>query len=401
MQIHFIFNADISPTAAGGATGMTHTLAKALSERGCGVSLGFFQHHPVPSPIENKIHITEPFNQCGFKEFLLKNKVDIIVISTVAKQYIHFFSDIYRIANEYNIKVIQWMHFLPGEELMQYGTFSRLLFAIREKKRIGFYFYCLFLTSFRFIIKPLSPFLLGAKYRLKYNTCDVCVMLSKYVFPDFSRISRIKNPTKLYAIDNSLTLDATIQQTDVKQKKKEVLIVARMDEPMKRISMALRIWKIIEKHDNVNDWTLTILGRGADFEYYKYLIKKLRLQRCNLAGFMEERPYKSASVFMMVSAFEGWGLTLTESQQMGVVPIAFDSYGTLHRIIQNGENGIIVPNNKIKKYAETMLDIMKNDADRERLATNALTDCQRFTLDKVADCWLDLFQKLLAAPPQI
>ena len=44
--------------------------------------------------------------------------------------------------------------------------------------------------------------------------------------------------------------------------------------------------------------------------------------------------YQKASVFLMTSALEGWGLTITEAQQFGVVPVAFDSYPSLHEVIE-------------------------------------------------------------------
>ena len=41
--------------------------------------------------------------------------------------------------------------------------------------------------------------------------------------------------------------------------------------------------------------------------------------------------YNEASIFMMTSSFEGWGLTLTEAQQYGCVPLAFHSFASLNR----------------------------------------------------------------------
>lgn len=35
-------------------------------------------------------------------------------------------------------------------------------------------------------------------------------------------------------------------------------------------------------------------------------------------------------------------MTLLESQQMGVVPIAIDTYKSLHDIVQDNYNGVIV-----------------------------------------------------------
>lgn len=41
----------------------------------------------------------------------------------------------------------------------------------------------------------------------------------------------------------------------------------------------------------------------------------------------------------MTSQIESWGLVITEAQQFGVVPIAYDSYPTIHEIIHHKKMG--------------------------------------------------------------
>lgn len=50
--------------------------------------------------------------------------------------------------------------------------------------------------------------------------------------------------------------------------------------------------------------------------------------------------YRRAAVFLMTSLFEGFGVTLTEAQQMGVVPMAMDSFEAVHDIINHRVSGI-------------------------------------------------------------
>jgi glycosyltransferase involved in cell wall biosynthesis len=397
MHIHFVLNTGVSPKAADGTTVMTHILANALEERcRCSVSLSFFDKHSLPSPVKNKIQITAPFGSSGFEDFLLKNEVDIVVISSVSKRNLHFVPEICSSARRHNIKVVSWLHLMPGEEFCRYGSLQRLLFALRKEKagQILLQLYLLALTLLRPLLRPFARRWLRKKYRIRYNNSEVSVLHSKYAFEDYAKIAGAKNYGKLYDIGSSLSLTQTFSEAELKQKQKEVIIVARLDEPMKRISIALKVWKIIEKREELSAWKLTIVGRGADADFYSELISKLRLKRCTLAGYVEEQPYKSASIFMMTSAFEAWGLTVTESLQMGVVPVVFDSFGTIHHLIESGENGIVVPNNNIKAFANAMIALMTNDAERERMAKNALISSERFTLDKVADRWMNLLINL-------
>ena len=63
---------------------------------------------------------------------------------------------------------------------------------------------------------------------------------------------------------------------------------------------------------------------------------------------------------MMTSAFEGFGMTLVEAQQYGVVPLAMDTYGSLHDIITDGQNGEIIADNDLDEYARRLRVLMEN-----------------------------------------
>lgn len=137
------------------------------------------------------------------------------------------------------------------------------------------------------------------------------------------------------------------------------MIVARLDEHSKRLSLALRIWHEVENR-GYGDWKLTIVGHGPDEMYYRTLADELQLKNISFEGRQEPLEYyRRASIFMMTSAYEGWGITLLEAQQMGVVPVVFDSYVALHDIVGNGVNGIIVENGNLDKYVEQLTALMK------------------------------------------
>ncbi len=107
-------------------------------------------------------------------------------------------------------------------------------------------------------------------------------------------------------------------------KHKVVLIVSRLDETQKRLSLALRIWKKVKQNPVADGWVMKIVGHGGDYELCENIIKNEDIPAVTLEGRQDPIPYyKEASIFMMTSRSEAWGLTLTEAQQMGVVPIAF------------------------------------------------------------------------------
>ena len=104
--------------------------------------------------------------------------------------------------------------------------------------------------------------------------------------------------------------------------------------------------------------------------------------------------YRKASIFLMTSTAEGWGMVLTEAQQMGVPVIAMDSFGALHDIVEDGVNGRIVLNNDLKAFFLAMKDVMNNDDLRQKMSKNSVKLSRRFEMEKVLQQWLQLFEEL-------
>ena len=89
----------------------------------------------------------------------------------------------------------------------------------------------------------------------------------------------------------------------------------------------------------------------------------------------------------MTSAYEGWGLTLTEAQQFGCVPIAIRSFSSLSDIISNGINGIILESTSITKYADALMHLMNDENLQSSMAQNAILQSAKFELNSIVDLW--------------
>lgn len=232
-------------------------------------------------------------------------------------------------------------------------------------------------------------------YKYNYYNSDVCLLLTKYEKPILSQIVGISDPTKCVSIPNSLSWPEIEHEEILNTKKNEVLIVSRIYNPEKRLDRALKVWKILQNQGIIDNWTLRILGDGDDRIELMDLSTKLGLRNVVWEG---RKPplqyYQNAKIFMMTSACEGWGLTLTESMQTGVVPIAFDSYPALREIINDGVDGAIVPDGDIHEYANRMEQLIVNNELREKLALNALKNCQRFSIERIMSQWSKMIKQL-------
>ena len=102
--------------------------------------------------------------------------------------------------------------------------------------------------------------------------------------------------------------------------------------------------------------------------------------------------YQKSKIFLMASPREGWGLTITESLQNGVVPIVLNTSNVFKDIISDANNGFL-PNTE-KEYRERLESLLSNDNKRQRMAIEGLKSVHRFTPKIVGEKWLSLLNKL-------
>lgn len=91
--------------------------------------------------------------------------------------------------------------------------------------------------------------------------------------------------------------------------------------------------------------------------------------------------------FMMSSITEGWGLTLTEAQQMACVPIAFYSYSSITDVIENNKNGILVEYANTDQYFYALKHLMEYPDSLKTMASNGVISSKRFCNNEIVDQW--------------
>ncbi|MEX0967254.1 MAG: glycosyltransferase [Bacteroidia bacterium] len=198
---------------------------------------------------------------------------------------------------------------------------------------------------------------------------------------------------KVLAIPNSIP---EVFSGDVK-KEKIILHVGRLNIQQKRSDLLLDFWE--HAHDRLPDWRFVIVGDGPYMNALKADLKKRNLPRVDMEGYQKPEPYyKKASIFMMPSAYEGFPNTLIEAQSYGCAVLAFDSYGVLGWIVKEGNDALL---SKPFDATHMATQAVRLAADSEALHTMqraALTNAGRFTIDRVGEVWLRLFDELKKVP---
>jgi glycosyltransferase involved in cell wall biosynthesis len=157
------------------------------------------------------------------------------------------------------------------------------------------------------------------------------------------------------------------------------------------VSRALKIWKAVEPY-GYNDWKFVLVGHGNDMNYYKTLIEKNKIKNVELLGKHDPLSfYKRASIFLMTSAYEGWGMTIVEAMQNGCVPIVYDTFDAAKDIIRSNESGYVIKDGNSSEYCEKLRNLMCDDQRRKSMAQNAVSDMKRYTLDNIVKQWTELF----------
>lgn len=324
-------------------------------------------------------------DNCMFiREIILNYKINCIIVQGAFIHVKRFRNAI----DNLSCRLIFAHHFSPGWEV-SFFKFSQILRQHPCTVR-GFARWMFNLCFYPIISKKYNNYL-SLQYKEAYENADNVVLLSNAFIKGFMEFGDVRDSKKFKIIPNSLSFDEYFQINHFGCKKRVVLIVSRMEENAKRLSKALNIWKAVKRMQESQGWVLKLIGEGEDKLFYENKVKKERIPDVYFEGRQNPIPYyREASILMMTSISESWGLTLTEAQQMGVVPIAFDTYKSLRDIITDDYNGVIVPPDNNELYKISIIRLMINYNYRYRLARNGLESCKRFTPIKICNQWIEL-----------
>ena len=143
-----------------------------------------------------------------------------------------------------------------------------------------------------------------------------------------------------------------------------------MDYENKRVNRIVEAWKVL--YEKYVDWELVLVGEGPYKSTLEEYIRRYDIQRVCFKGFQVSPPiqhYKEASIFLLTSDLEGFGLVVIESMSYGVVPVVYGSYEAIYDIIDNGKSGLITP---IPYNSQKTIDcislLIENEELRKKMA---------------------------------
>lgn len=148
--------------------------------------------------------------------------------------------------------------------------------------------------------------------------------------------------------------------------------------------------RIFEKLDK-KDWKLYLVGEGPERTNLESQVRELKLEKqIFLIGEVDDVDIwlNKGSIFSFVSLAEGFPNALSEAMAFPLACIAYDCPTGIKELIDDGENGFIIPMHNFDEYLKK-LRLLTDDEDlRLNLMKNSLLIREKYTVQKIGDEYL-------------
>jgi glycosyltransferase involved in cell wall biosynthesis len=218
-----------------------------------------------------------------------------------------------------------------------------------------------------------------------YDNCFKYVMLSKQYIPEIKALLGIKSKeTKFSYINNPIIQCPNNSHIDIKQN--EILYVGRLVN-IKNVIKILAIWRTVCAE--LFDYKLTIIGDGPERTRLEKYVNEFNLPRVTFEGYQHpNKYYQRAKYLLMTSKFEGWSMTLLEAMSAGCVPLVEYTFSALIDIVDDTENGFILPANcSIRAWHKKLIEVTRDHETFLEISNNAKNKVNKFALSKVSAEW--------------
>lgn len=299
--------------------------------------------------IENKLScmsITKKLWLLKYKMILKRHKVQVVIDVDVHNTLITS-----KVVNKENVRIISWHHF-NYDRYVAWSTCHELHDCFVGKIN-------------KLVVLTLS---------------DKRDFIEKEGLED-STVVQIGNPSPIEA------------NCEIEHNNKVVLAVGRLSEE-KGFDLLLDAWSKVESMRS--DWSLEIVGDGYQKKELINKIQSLRLQNVLLSPFTKtiSQKYADASIFVLPSRHEGFGLALIEAMSMSLPIVSFNCPTGPKEIIKEGKNGYLVSPLNTEEMAAKLLGLMGDKEKRNEMGKNSYQLSKQYKLSNILSQWIELLESV-------
>lgn len=245
---------------------------------------------------------------------------------------------------------------------------------------------CIAWEHFNYYINPNKMVKYARKFAATYADC--VVVLGKNDLENYK--NHYKKISKITYIYNPIAVDIN-PKVDIKNKK--IIAMGRLNN-QKGFDLLIEAWSKLES--DFKDWEVNIFGDGALKEQLQKQIDNKNLKKIFLRGYSKDvaKDMADASIFVLTSRYEGFGLVLLEAQALGLPCVSFDCKEGPSEIIDDGVNGFLIEPLNVDLLAKKMKILIKDECLRKKFSEKSTKDLYRFDRKQIIDRWDKLLSEL-------
>jgi len=177
---------------------------------------------------------------------------------------------------------------------------------------------------------------------------------------------------------------------------KAIVSFGRFENRQKRYDVMINAFEMFQKRHA--EYELRLYGTGEDELIIRQWVREKELQdKVRFLGYAG-KPYekmKNGNIFLITSDYEGISNSMLEAMAAGFPVVSTDSSpGGARMVIENRENGLIVPAGDSVAVSEALAVFAEDKLLREKCAKKARKVVDRFAPDKILDQWENYLLKI-------
>lgn len=185
-------------------------------------------------------------------------------------------------------------------------------------------------------------------------------------------------------------LPYSISENDVKK----IVNVGRYTADKQQLGL-IRMWsELIKEKEDVGEWELIIVGSGELEDDINTLIEQLDLSdSVKLVPPRKdiETIYLDASIFVLTSSSEGFGMVVLEALSFGLPVVSFDCPSGPRDIIDDNLDGFLVDLNDFDDFKVKLYSIMHDEPLREKMSLHGFSKASVWNKTNIISKFKGLF----------